>query len=84
MIICYIGIESTDIRASCYKTQNGIHSASELRILIADGDLYAAVIEDKVILKLGPWLDIGNLIPSGFHVVAHGDNYCIWEKSPNM
>jgi alpha-amylase len=51
--------------------------------LVADGDLYVAMIDEKVIVKLGPRLDVGNLIPSGFHGVAHGDNYYVWEKSPN-
>jgi alpha-amylase len=77
-----LGLKAPISELAAIRSQNGIHSASKLRILIADGDV--AVIEDKVIVKLGPRLDIGNLIPSGFHVVAHGDNYCIWEKSPNM
>jgi alpha-amylase len=55
-----------------------------LRILVADADLYIAVIDEKVITKLGSRFFIGNLVPSDFHVAAHGDNYCIWEKSQSL
>jgi alpha-amylase len=78
------GLKGPISELAAVRSRNGIHSASKLRILMADGDLYVAVIDEKVIVKLGPRLDAGNVIPSGFLVVAHGDNYCIWEKSPNL
>uniref|UniRef100_A0A0E0M208 alpha-amylase n=1 Tax=Oryza punctata TaxID=4537 RepID=A0A0E0M208_ORYPU len=63
------------------RSRNGIHSGSKLNILAADGDVYVAMVNDNVITKIGTRYDVGNLIPSDFHVVAHGNNYCVWEKS---
>jgi alpha-amylase len=63
------------------RSRNGIHSGSKLDILAADSDLYLAKIDDKVMMKIGSRYDVGNLIPSDFRVVAHGSNYCVWEKS---
>lgn len=63
------------------RSRNGIHAGSKLDILAAEGDLYVAKIDDKVIVKIGSRYDVGNLIPSDFHPIAHGNNYCIWEKS---
>ncbi|KAL6661644.1 hypothetical protein ACP70R_001028 [Stipagrostis hirtigluma subsp. patula] len=63
------------------RSRNGIHPGSKLEILKAEGDVYVAMIDGKVITKLGPRMDVGNLIPSGFHAVAKGNNYCVWEKS---
>ena len=66
---------------STVRSRNGIHPGSKLDILAADGDLYVAKIDDKVIVKIGSRYDVGNMIPSDFHPVAHGNNYCVWEKS---
>ncbi|GJM98614.1 hypothetical protein PR202_ga15642 [Eleusine coracana subsp. coracana] len=63
------------------RSRNAIHPGSKLDILAADSDLYVAKIDDKVMVKIGSHYDVGNLIPSDFHVVAHGSNYCVWEKS---
>ncbi|TKW33495.1 hypothetical protein SEVIR_2G240066v4 [Setaria viridis] len=48
---------------STVRSRNGIHAGSKLDILAADGDLYVAKIDDKVIVKIGSGYDIGNLIP---------------------
>ena len=66
---------------SAVRSRNGIHPGSKLDILAADGDLYVAKIDDKVIVKIGSRYDVGSLIPSDFHPVAHGNNYCVWERS---
>ncbi|KAJ1289955.1 hypothetical protein BS78_02G204300 [Paspalum vaginatum] len=66
---------------SAVRSRNGIHPGSKLDILAADGDVYVAKIDDKVIVKIGSRYDVGGLIPSDFHPVAHGNNYCVWEKS---
>lgn len=63
------------------RSRNGIHPGSKLEILKAESDVYIAMIGGSVITKIGPRYDVGNLIPSDFHLVAHGNNYCIWEKS---
>ncbi|XP_037441823.1 alpha-amylase isozyme 3A [Triticum dicoccoides] len=63
------------------RNRNGINAGSKLRILAAESDMYVATVDEKVIVKLGPRFDAGSVIPSDFHVVAHGNNYCVWEKS---
>ncbi|KAK3123654.1 hypothetical protein QOZ80_8AG0634190 [Eleusine coracana subsp. coracana] len=62
------------------RERNGIHAGSNLRILVADADLYVAVIDEKVIVKIGTRYDVGNIIPSDFYPAAHGKDYCVWEK----
>ncbi|CAL9100586.1 unnamed protein product [Musa acuminata var. zebrina] len=62
------------------RTRNGIHSGSALNILASDADLYMAMIDGKIMIKLGSRYDVGNLVPSNFHVVASGNDYCVWEK----
>ncbi|KAK3121530.1 hypothetical protein QOZ80_8BG0655500 [Eleusine coracana subsp. coracana] len=63
------------------RSRNGIHPGSKLEILKAENDIYIAKIDGKVITKLGPRMDLGNLVPSGFRVVTSGNSYAVWEKS---
>ncbi|XP_006660697.1 alpha-amylase isozyme 3A [Oryza brachyantha] len=63
------------------RRRNGINAGSKLRILAADADMYVAMVDERVITKIGPKTDVGSMIPSDFHVVAHGNDYCVWEKS---
>ena len=51
-----------------------------MNILASEADLYMARIDDKIIMKIGPKLDLGNLVPSNFQVVASGQDYAAWEK----
>ncbi|XP_020089839.1 alpha-amylase isozyme 3C-like [Ananas comosus] len=74
------GLKDEISTLAAIRCRNGIHPASALRILVADADLYVAVIDEKIIVKMGPRYDIGNIIPSNFHTTAHGNGYCIWEK----
>uniref|UniRef100_A0ACD5ZU14 Uncharacterized protein n=1 Tax=Avena sativa TaxID=4498 RepID=A0ACD5ZU14_AVESA len=62
------------------RERNGICARSRLRILVADADLYVAVVDDKVLVKIGTRYDVGSLVPSDFHRAAHGKDYCVWEK----
>ncbi|KAK8451287.1 hypothetical protein SEVIR_6G187700v4 [Setaria viridis] len=62
------------------RARNGIHAGSKLRILLADADAYVAIVDEKVMVKIGTRYDVGNLIPSDFHPAAHGKDYCVWEK----
>ncbi|KAL8058798.1 hypothetical protein ABFX02_03G044900 [Erythranthe guttata] len=60
--------------------RNGIGATSKVEILAADSDLYVAKIDSKVITKIGPKTDLGNLIPADFKVSASGTDYAVWEK----
>ncbi|KAL8154011.1 hypothetical protein V2J09_011771 [Rumex salicifolius] len=63
------------------RNRNGITETSAVNIMAADADLYMAMVGDRVIVKLGSRFDVGSLIPPGFTVVAHGTDYCVWEKT---
>jgi alpha-amylase len=62
------------------RARNGIRATSTLRILVADADLYVAVVDEKVMVKIGTRYDMGDVVPSDFHRAAHGKDYCVWEK----
>ena len=62
------------------RKRNGITPTSQLTILEHDGDAYVAEIDGKVIVKIGARYDVGHLIPAGFQVAAHGNDYAVWEK----
>jgi alpha-amylase len=51
-----------------------------VNILASDADLYVAAIDGNMIMKIGPKMDLGNLIPSNFQVAASGTDYCVWVK----
>uniref|UniRef100_M8C0J3 Alpha-amylase type B isozyme n=1 Tax=Aegilops tauschii TaxID=37682 RepID=M8C0J3_AEGTA len=74
------GLKEEIDRLVSIRTRHGIHSESKLQIIEADSDLYLAEIDGKVIVKLGPRYDVGHLIPGGFKVAAHGNDYAVWEK----
>lgn len=74
------GLEKEIRQLSAIRARNGIHPASALRILTAEADLYVAMVDEKVIAKIGSRYSVGNLIPPGFHIVASGKDYCVWEK----
>lgn len=51
-----------------------------MNILAADADLYMAGIDDKIIMKIGPKMDLGNLLPQNYQVATSGKDYAVWEK----
>ncbi|XP_009411975.2 probable alpha-amylase 2 [Musa acuminata AAA Group] len=55
-----------------------IHSRSNIKILEARSDLYAAKIDDKVCMKIGD----GSWCPSGreWTLAASGNRYAVWHK----
>ena len=68
-------------KLTAIRSRNGIKPDSVVRILAADADLYAASIDDKIIMKIGPRLDVGNLVPPTFKIATSGKDYSVWEKS---
>ncbi|PWZ55501.1 Alpha-amylase isozyme 3D [Zea mays] len=66
---------------SAIRARNGIRAGSKLRILVADADAYVAVVDEKVMVKIGTRYDVSSVVPSDFHPVAHGKDYCVWEKA---
>ncbi|WOL19990.1 serine/threonine-protein kinase UCN-like [Canna indica] len=64
------GLKSNISMLAAIREENGINPGSRLNILAFDADLYVAMIDEKVITKIGPRYDVGPLIPSNFEVVA--------------
>lgn len=61
----------------------GVVSDSKLEIRAADADMYFAVIDDRLALKLGPRMDMGGLAPragDGWKVAVSGRDFCVWER----
>ncbi|KAJ8541093.1 hypothetical protein K7X08_001909 [Anisodus acutangulus] len=62
------------------RKRNGISATSNVRIMASDSDLYVAMIDQNIIVKIGPKLDLGNLIPPNYQVATSGQDYAVWEK----
>lgn len=75
------GLKEAISKLAAVRNRNGINTASRVNILASDADVYIAAIGDRVIMKIGPKMDIGNLIPSDFKVAADGTDYAVWEKN---
>ncbi|KAM1013204.1 hypothetical protein ACFX13_043959 [Malus domestica] len=65
------------------RARNGINSKSSVSILAAEANLYMANIDDKIIMKIGTKLDLGDLDPtkSNFHVATSGQDFAVWERN---
>ncbi|KAL6549375.1 hypothetical protein OROHE_008492 [Orobanche hederae] len=75
------GLKDQIVKLCAIRARNGISATSKLQILAADSDLYVAMTDGKIIVKIGPKLDLGNLIPPDFHVATSGNDYAVWERS---
>lgn len=75
------GLKDEITHLTSIRARNGIHPGSTLRIVASDADLYLAAVDEKIMVKIGPRYDVGNLVPSNFQVVAHGNDYAVWEKN---
>lgn len=52
--------------------------------MVADADCYLAKVDDKVIIKMGPRYELGELTPKeeeGWKLAASGNNYAVWENT---
>ncbi|XP_021752948.1 alpha-amylase-like [Chenopodium quinoa] len=74
------GLKEEILKLTSIRQRNGLTESSSVNIMDADADAYVAMIDGKVIVKVGPRFDVGKLIPSNFKVVAIGKDYCVWEK----
>ncbi|KAF8405027.1 hypothetical protein HHK36_009923 [Tetracentron sinense] len=75
------GLMEEITKLAAIRTRNGIRPKSTLRIIASDPDLYVAVIDEKIIAKIGSRYDTGNLVPPTFQIAVAGKDYCVWEKS---
>ena len=63
------------------RKDNGLHCGSTLSIQAAQNNLYAAIIDGKVAMKIGS----GNWSPpgTGWTIRASGTDYAVWDKITN-
>lgn len=60
------------------RKQNKIHSGSELKIVAAEQGLYAAIIDDRIAMKIG-WKEWNP--GAGWRVLASGDQHVVWGRN---
>ncbi|XP_058725774.1 alpha-amylase-like [Vicia villosa] len=72
------GLKDEITKLGSIRPKNGINEKSSVNILAANADLYVAKIDDKIIVKIGQNMDIGNLLPPSFKVVASGKDYVVF------
>ena len=59
------------------RKDNGLTATSSLNIVTAGGNLYAAIIDNKVAMKIGS----GNWSPgAGWNLKTSGTDYAVWDK----
>ncbi|KAK2995609.1 hypothetical protein RJ640_020245, partial [Escallonia rubra] len=74
------GLKDEIAKLSAIRTRNGISATSSVQIMASDPDLYVAMIDGKIIAKIGARYDVGNLVPPNFQIATSGKDYCVWEK----
>ncbi|CAM8901525.1 unnamed protein product [Rhodiola kirilowii] len=61
------------------RNRSNIKPSSAVRIIASDADLYMAAIDEKIVMKIGPRLDLGGLLPPGSKLATSGNDYAVWE-----
>ncbi|XP_076949334.1 alpha-amylase-like [Bidens hawaiensis] len=74
------GLKDELTKLSAVRSRNGITAMSQVKILAYEAELYVASIDEKIMVKMGPKMDLGNLIPDNFQLATSGEQYAVWEK----
>lgn len=75
------GLKNEISKLVAIRKRNGINPTSRVNILASESDLYMASIDDKIVMKIGPKMDLGSLLPgSNFQLATSGNSYAVWEK----
>lgn len=77
------GLKEEIRKLSEIRRRNGINERSSVKILVAAGDVYMAEIDNKVVMKIGPRMDLRGLLPSYVIIPAatSGQDYAVWETT---
>ena len=76
-------LKDTIKRLIVCRKENGLHARSEVKILLASADVYAACVDEKVYLKLGPgdhspsWE--GGYLGRAWELVCSGEGFAVWQ-----
>ena len=72
------GSLAQDIRKLiAFRKECGIHCRSKVNILKAEAGVYAAQIDDRLVMKIGP--DAFAPDETEWEYAMHGDNWCVWK-----
>lgn len=74
------GLKEEIRKLSEVRARNGIGKTSTVNIMASDAGLYVAGVDGKIIMKIGPNTDLGNLIPWDYQLATSGMEYAVWEK----
>ncbi|KDP42284.1 hypothetical protein JCGZ_01608 [Jatropha curcas] len=72
-----LGLKEEILKLIEVRTRNQIRPNSILRTLASDADHYMAAIDEKIIAKVGPNDDKGNLVPPTSQIAASGIDYTV-------
>ncbi|CDP00291.1 unnamed protein product [Coffea canephora] len=63
------------------RTRNKIHCRSIVKVMKAERDVYAAIIDEKVAMKIGPGYYEPQTGPQKWSLATEGKDYKVWEAS---
>ncbi|GAB4852146.1 hypothetical protein Ancab_016336 [Ancistrocladus abbreviatus] len=63
------------------RRRNAISESSTVNILASEADVYVAMVDQKIVVKIGPRYDVSSVIPPKFKVAAGGKDYSVWERT---
>lgn len=76
-----VGVQTEIKKLIQIRKQQGIHSASTVNIVRAETGLYAAIIDNKVAMKMGP----NDWNPgTGWVLSTSGNQYAVWVKTGSL
>jgi hypothetical protein len=72
------GLSVTIEKLIRFREERGVHSRSNVKILKAEQSVYAAQIDDSLVMKIGP----GAFSPSedDWEYHTHGNEWCVWRR----
>ena len=72
------GLSVTIEKLIRFREERGVHSRSQVKILKAEQSVYAAQIDESLVMKIGP----GAFSPSedDWEYHTHGNEWCVWRR----
>ncbi|XVF03491.1 hypothetical protein REPUB_Repub04eG0265700 [Reevesia pubescens] len=78
-----MGLKDEISKLVATRNRNEISTTSTVNILASESDLHMAFIDEKIIMKIGPKMDLGNLVPSNYQerLCSMGKEVINWKTS---
>lgn len=78
------GLKEELVYFSTLRRNKGISETSKVKILAADSGLYLAMIDEKIIVKIGPNGGLRSLIPPNYQLIHSGFDYAVWDRDAKL